>query len=482
MRPTPSSLRGRLVLGAVAVGLGFAVMFGLLATWRVHHAEDQAITAALHSRVELARDEVTADGSIAQDAGSPKTDLVQVLGPDGTPLASSPGLRTVGPLVDVGTVTGTGSGVESRLSLQSPDIDLAILAVPLRLAARNGSPAGTGALVVAADTEGFNAATSDLLSLLLAGLAAVVVAVGALAWVLTGRALRSVARITESAGAVQPRDLAAGLPVPRHDAELTRLVEALNLMLGRLHDSHATELAFAADAGHRLRTPVATLRAEAELALRDDDPADLKAALERVVQDADRLTSIVDSMLARSRRDRLEPVSVTDAIADRASEWHRQADLHEVALDLRVHEHLPRSVRCAELTSVVDPLVDNAVQHTPPQGVVVVDVRLGGAHENEIRVCVTNEGHPIPSDLAPRVFDAWVSTRDASIAGGLGLWLARETARDVGGDVELTDDVDGGGTTTFRVRLPRETAPGTHAVCSGSAECDADGIATASGG
>ncbi|CAN5573320.1 hypothetical protein BH10ACT10_BH10ACT10_00100 [soil metagenome] len=461
MRPSPSSLRGRLVLGAVAVGLGFAVLFGALAAWRVHHAEDQAITAALQSRMELARDEVSADGSIAQDAGSPKTDLVQVLGRDGAPLSSSPALRTVGPLVDVGTVTRTRSGVQTRLSLQSPDIDLAVLAVPLHLSVQGGSPAGTGALVVATDTEGFNTATSDLLSLLLAGLAAVVLAVGALAWVLTGRALRSVARITESAGAVQPRDLAAGLPVPRHDAELTRLVEALNLMLGRLHHSHATELAFAADAGHRLRTPVATLRAEAELALRENDPDDLKAALERVVQDADRLTAIVDSMLARSRRDRLEPVSVIDTIAERAIEWHRQADLHQVLLDLQVHDQLSRSVKCAELTSIVDPVIDNAVRHTPPHGLVTIDVRLGGTAENEVHISVTNEGEPIPSDLAPHVFDAWVSTRDASVAGGLGLWLARETARDVGGDVELTSSREDEGTTTFRVRLPREAGPDT---------------------
>ena len=456
------------MLGAVAVGLGFAVLFGALATWRVHHAEDQAITAALQSRMELARDEITADGSIAQDAGSPKTDLVQVLSPDGTPLSSSPALRTVGPLVDVRTVTASRSDLESRLSLQSPDIDLAVLAVPLRLTARDGSPAGTGALVVAADSEGFNAATSDLLSLLLAGLAVVVVAVGALAWVLTGRALRSVARLTESAGAVQPRDLAAGLPVPRHDAELTRLVESLNLMLGRLHHSHAAELAFAADAGHRLRTPVATLRAEAELALREDDPDELRAALGRVVQDADRLTSIVDSMLARGRRERLAPVSVAHTLADRASEWHRQADLHHVALELKVHEHLSRAVRCAELTSVVDPLIDNAIRHTPPRGVVGIDVRLGGTAENEVHICVTNEGEPIPADLAPRVFDAWVSTRDASVAGGLGLWLARETARDVGGDVELIGDQVDEGTTTFRVRLPCDTGPDTPGSCATS--------------
>jgi nitrogen-specific signal transduction histidine kinase len=67
-------------------------------------------------------------------------------------------------------------------------------------------------------------------------------------------------------------------------------------------------------------------------------------------------------------------------------------------------------------------------------------------------VHVTNTGGGIPRELAPQIFDAWVSGRDASEAGGLGLWLARETARDAGGDVTLVDPAPG--RTTFRVVLP----------------------------
>lgn len=153
-------------------------------------------------------------------------------------------------------------------------------------------------LVVAVDVEGFNAASRDLLGLLIAGLAVVMLAMAALSWILTGRALHSVTRLTESAETLEPRALATGLPLPRRDAELARLVSALNRMLARLHESHATELAFAADAGHRLRTPVAALRAEAERALRERDPKEQTAALERILLDADQLTSIVDRMLA----------------------------------------------------------------------------------------------------------------------------------------------------------------------------------------
>ena len=67
-------------------------------------------------------------------------------------------------------------------------------------------------------------------------------------------------------------------------------------------------------------------------------------------------------------------------------------------------------------------------------------------------VSISNTGDPIAPDLAAHVFDAWVSSRDASVAGGLGLWLARETARDLGGDITLVHD--GPHTTTFQVELP----------------------------
>ncbi|MCW2711393.1 MAG: hypothetical protein JWP24_1587, partial [Marmoricola sp.] len=430
MKFSPSSLRMRLVLGAVVVGITFAALFGAGATWRVRHAEDRALRAALESRVELARDEVAPDGSLRQDAGSPKTDLVQVVGPDGVVRSSSPSLRGLGPLVDVGAATLSSRGVSSKVALRSPDIDLALLGVPVRLTASGSSPAGTGALVVAVDAEGFNAATGDLLGLLLVGLLAVVLAIALLSWVLTGRALRSVTRLTESAEGVRPQDLATGLPVPRHDAELGRLVGALNRMLVRLHDSHATELAFAADAGHRLRTPVATLRAEAELALRGGDPTEQKAALERIVEDADRLTLVVDRMLARTRSRSHQPEPLAEVLDDAGVRWRRQAELAAIALDLVVDRTLPTGLRCGALLEVMEPVLDNALRHTPAHRTVRIDLHAepgGGPHAGRVVVDLSNPGDGLPADIESHLFDAWVSSRDASTAGGLGLWLARET-------------------------------------------------------
>jgi nitrogen-specific signal transduction histidine kinase len=70
---------------------------------------------------------------------------------------------------------------------------------------------------------------------------------------------------------------------------------------------------------------------------------------------------------------------------------------------------------------------------------------------SQIDIGITNTGDRVPAELVPHLFDAWVSSRDASIAGGLGLWLARETARDLGGDVTYIEDAP---LTAFRIVLP----------------------------
>jgi signal transduction histidine kinase len=188
---------------------------------------------------------------------------------------------------------------------------------------------------------------------------------------------------------------------------------------------------------------VATLRAEAELSLRETDPAELTAALERVVHDADRLTSVVDRMLARSQgRDR-GPQPVLEVLADARPRWQRQADLADVELTVRIDDRVSAQTLGVDLVEVVDPIIDNAVRHTPPGGTVDVEVRRSATGPPLLSVSVTNTGEPVPPDIAAHVFDAWVSSRDASVAGA---------AREQGGDVLLIEDP--GPTTTFCVVLP----------------------------
>lgn len=449
------SLRGRLVLAAFAVGLTFAVLFGLTAYWRIHRVENQAISAALNNRLDLARNEIATDGTLRSDLANPKTDLVQVIRADGTVYTSTAALRGVAPLADPAVVRRSATGVRGAVTLQVPDVDLATLAVPAEML-HNGH-LETGAMVVAVDTEGFTTANSDLTGLLVGGLAAVLVVLVALSWVITGRTLRSVSKLTDDAEQAGSGS-ATGLPVPVDDVELGRLVQALNRMLGRIHTSHTAELTFAADAGHRLRTPVATLRAEAELALDDPDPGSQTAALRRIIGDADQLALIVDRMLARSRRRSHQSAAVTSVLIQASERWQRQAQLAHLKLVLSVAAGVTPELYCEDLLDVVDPIVENAIRYCPTDG----HIDITAAHPTRksgviwLRMAISNTGPPIPSHLAPHIFGAWVSSRGGSEAGGLGLWIARETAHDCGGDIALDQSVPG--QTTFVVDLPMQTA------------------------
>ena len=130
--------------------------------------------------------------------------------------------------------------------------------------------------------------------------------------------------------------------------------------------------------------------------------------------------------------------------------WRRQAELADATFRLTVTDGVTAHLRVGGLIETVEPVLDNAFRHTPHGGVIRVDVCADAA--GRLVVDVTNSGTPVPPALADRMFDAWVSSRDASEAGGLGLWLARETARDVGGDVTLAGSASSG--TTFRIVLP----------------------------
>jgi signal transduction histidine kinase len=160
---------------------------------------------------------------------------------------------------------------------------------------------------------------------------------------------------------------------------------------------------------------------------------------------------IVDRMLARGKRLTTPAAPVREVLATAGSRWSRQAELAQVSLTMTVEQALPPDVTSVGLPDVLDPIADNALRHTPEGGWVVVAARAD-LESGCIVVDITNSGPGVPTDLAPLIFDAWVSSRDASVAGGLGLWLSRETARDAGGDVRLIDP--DAGHTTFRATLP----------------------------
>src|SRR6185437_16082027 len=168
--------------------------------------------------------------------------------------------------------------------------------------------------------------------LLIAGPIALVLA-SLSGYLLAGLSLRQVDSMRRRAAAVSADNPGERLPVPPTGDELERLGETLNDMLGRLETALEREREFVADAGHELRTPLALLRTELELALRQATTADeLRAAVRRSSYEAERLSQLAEDLLLLARADRgqlplrIESVDVDDLFASVAArfEWRAQ--------------------------------------------------------------------------------------------------------------------------------------------------------------
>lgn len=258
-------------------------------------------------------------------------------------------------------------------------------------------------------------------------LAALVLLAGAIAirGALDG-ALRPVARMTASAEDWSAHDLDQrfGLGAPRD--ELTALAATLDRLLGRIASSRRHEQRFASEVAHELRTPVAGLRARAELALSARGPGsedERVAALRAVVADAERLDRAIDAMLAVARRE-LDPSS---GVVDLAALAREIDDAEIVAPD-----HLPAAEGEPEIVRrALAPLVENARRHARER----VSLELSAVGDR-VRVAVRDDGSGLAPELGERAFEPGTRGPGADAGGaGLGLALARRLARSCGGDV-----------------------------------------------
>lgn len=243
--------------------------------------------------------------------------------------------------------------------------------------------------------------------------------------------------------------------VPR---EVRPLMDAFNELLVRLDRVLTLQSRFVADAAHQLKTPVAGLQAQLELALREDDPARMRASVTKLYGGLERLARLVSQLLALARN---EPEAVT-------SVQFRQIDLNTVALDATtswVPEALKKQIDlgfeaaarpvmilgdAARLRELFDNLLHNAVQYTQEGGRVTVRVSGG---RNAV-FAVSDDGPAIPAEERARVFERFHRLLGTTTEGsGLGLAIAEEIARLHGGEISLADDVDGIGN-TFSVTFP----------------------------
>ncbi len=271
--------------------------------------------------------------------------------------------------------------------------------------------------------------------------------------------LRPLTQMADDARDMDGSDLRRRLNVSAAGDELTTLGEDFNGLLDRVQESFERQRRFTGEASHQLRTPLAALLGQTEVALRRErSPEEYRQTLSSVHQQADRLRKIVDALLFLARADteaRLPDREILD-LGPWLSEHIRQAwSGHARARDFRIEAESNRaSVHAVLLGELVNVLLDNACKYSPPGTPIAIRVAPVG---NAVELSISNSGAVIDEADLERIFEPFVRAETARRDGveglGLGLAVARRIATAHGGTLTVTSSADQGVRFTFRLPL-----------------------------
>lgn len=279
-------------------------------------------------------------------------------------------------------------------------------------------------------------------------------------WIATRHGLSSLDAAAGQIAGLRPERLQALAPGSA-PGEIRPLVEAINGLFARVEKALEAERRFTADAAHELRTPLAALAAQAQVALRARDEAERRHAVGQLAASTRRAAHTVDQLLTLARLDpedagqECTPVRL-DRLAEEACADQGNAALDkDIALEL---EAVPATVagRADMLRILLRNLLDNAIRYTPAGGRVKVALDAGEAGTTLV---VADSGPGIPAGERQRVFDRFYRLAGQETEGsGLGLSIVRRIAQRHGARVVL-DDAGGAGGLAVRVFFPAALGP-----------------------
>ncbi|MDX3506950.1 ATP-binding protein [Streptomyces sp. ATCC51928] len=301
---------------------------------------------------------------------------------------------------------------------------------------------------LAAEQEAVNTVRGAMLT----GLPLLLVVVAGVTWLVTRRALRPVEGIRrEMAAITASEDLARRVPEPGSRDEIAALARTTNETLTVLEASVERQRRFVADASHELRSPIASLRTQLEVAEAHPELLDLPGA----VADTVRLQVLAADLLLLARLDAGEkPGSATVELGALVREEVSQRAGDRIAVRVEVPEGGAFEVNGSrgQLSRVIGNLLDNAQRHA--EGSVAVSVAADG---HGVRVEVRDDGAGVPEEERERIFERFVRLDDARSrddgGAGLGLAIARDVASRHGGTLTVHRAAEGGA--AFRLWLPR---------------------------
>jgi two-component system sensor histidine kinase QseC len=281
-------------------------------------------------------------------------------------------------------------------------------------------------------------------------------------WLGVGRGLRPLKKVSDQVAQRSPSHLNP-LETKEIPPEIKIFVDELNTLLGRLREAFDKERQFTANAAHEIRTPLASLKTHAQVALRATDKIQREEGLQQIIRGVDRITHLVEQLLTLARLDyeTLEQQFARINLVSLAREV--LAEIAPMALnkgiDLSLEEHSRGEVtgNMVWLAILVRNLVDNAIRYTQPGGAVEVEVIEG---KDGVTLLVTDTGPGISPDEGPHVFERFYrGSINETLGCGLGLSIVRRIAELHSARITLGAPPSGKGLQA-RVSFPPAFGPG----------------------
>lgn len=313
------------------------------------------------------------------------------------------------------------------------------------------------------DEQRFLRKYRDLMMLVLA---VAVVACAAAGIIIARGGIRPIERIVRTAREIRSATLHERIEIAGLPEELAQLAITFNDMLDRLEEAFERMSQFSADVAHELRTPVANLRGEVEVALgKERTPAEYQDVLGSCLEEFLRLSRIIQSLLFLAKAETTpalahrEQVELRQALAAVIDFFETNAAEASVSLQLQAGPPLWAKVDRTLIQQAVGNLISNAIAHTPAGGVIAI---LLTHRQDRVEIVVVDNGRGIAPEHLAHVFDRFYRANRARSGSahnvGLGLTLVRSIVRLHGGSVDIDSTVGRG--TRVTLRLPSvATAP-----------------------
>jgi len=274
------------------------------------------------------------------------------------------------------------------------------------------------------------------------------------------RSLAPLDAMAQQARRITSESLSKRLPNLNPNDELGRLATVFNETLTRLEGSFAELQRFTADASHELRSPLTALRAVGEVALRDgNDPAMLRETIASMLEEAERLTDLVDALLTLARMDATkadttrEHVNIAALLEEIRDQFEVLAVEKSQTLAIKSDRHVAVQTDRTLLRLALVNLVHNAIQHSPSNSKISV---AAARHPSGVEISVSDSGHGIAPEYHQRIFEPFFrvdKARSRSAGGvGLGLAIAKRAVERNGGQIIVDSDSNRG--SVFRIELP----------------------------